>query len=79
MKTITTAITGMDAAMKGIKSIGGQMNDTMVQMKKDIDAWIHEQRVKAIISLCVTLSSHARSLFLTPLRLRCLPWRCSYL
>ena len=61
MKTITTAITGMDAAMKGIKSIGGQMNDTMVQMKKDIDAWIHEQRVKAIISLCVTLSSFALS------------------
>jgi len=61
MKTITTAITGMDAAMKGIKSIGGQMNDTMVQMKKDIDAWIVEQQVKAIMDLCVTLCSFALS------------------
>ena len=61
MKTITTAITGMDAAMKGIKSIGGQMDDTMVQMKKDIDAWIVEQQVKAIMDLCVTLCSFALS------------------
>ena len=61
MKTITTAITGMNAGMEGISNMGRQMNETMLKMKTDIDAWIHEQQVKAIIDLCLTLTSFALS------------------
>ncbi|EOD09438.1 hypothetical protein EMIHUDRAFT_96711 [Emiliania huxleyi CCMP1516] len=61
MKTIATAITGMNAGMEGISNMGRQMNETTLKMKSDIDAWIQEQQTKAWLDFAFVVGDFALS------------------